>query len=145
MRNKWFAIWTVLCLTLWLNAAPGTGTEKGFVRNWLISGPYPSYQVNGEGKALDTDFLGGEAEAKPYPGLRRKSSFLADKAKLIAGIGSTNEWGFTETKSFDADWKEHSFPKDIITLDKMFLPIDDYFAVYAVCYLEVPDAVRVKA
>ena len=140
MRNKWFTIWILLCLTLCLSAAPGTVTEKGFVRNWLISGPYPSYQVNGKGTALDTDFLNGEAEAKPYPGLRKKSTFLADKAKLIAGIGSTNEWGFTETKSFDADWKACSFSEDIIMLDKKFLPIDDYFATYALCYLEVPNA-----
>ncbi len=141
MKNKWSAIWILLCVALCANAGPGTVMEKGFIRDWLISGPYPSYQVNGKGTALDTDFLNGEAEVKPYPGLRKKSTFLADKAKLIAGIGSTNEWGFTETKSFDADWKACSFSEDIIMLDKKFLPIDDYFAAYALCYLEVPDAV----
>lgn len=141
MENKLFTLWILLCLTLLLNAEPGTATEKGFIRDWLISGPYPSYQVNGKGTALNTDFLKGEAEAEPYPGLKRTSTFLADKSKLIAGIGSTNEWGFIETKSFDATWKARSFLNDIIILDKMFLPVDDYFAVYAVCWLEVPDAV----
>lgn len=67
MKNKWSAIWILLCVALCVNAGPGTVTEKGFIRDWLISGPYPSYQVNGKGTALDTDFLNGEAEAKPYP------------------------------------------------------------------------------
>ena len=73
MENKLFTLWILLCLTLLLNAEPGTATEKGFIRDWLISGPYPSYQVNGKGTALNTDFLKGEAEAEPYPGLKRTS------------------------------------------------------------------------
>ena len=112
--------------------------DKGFICDWLLAGPYPSYQVDGRGLGLDTDFLAGEAECRPYPGMSDEAEFVADKGKLIAGIGSTNEWGFTETKRFPVVWSARHFDRGIISLDKMFLPIDDYFVTYAACYVESP-------
>ncbi len=49
-----------------------------------------------------------------------RRDFLRGKAKLIAGIGSSNEWGFKETKTFDASWRELRSEKDIISFDKRF-------------------------
>ncbi|MBT7164112.1 MAG: hypothetical protein HN904_15120, partial [Victivallales bacterium] len=74
---------------------------QGFVRDWLIGGAYPSYRVGNSPRGYATDFLvglGGEARAAPYPGLVGEVEFKADKAALIAGIGSTNEWGYKKTK-----------------------------------------------
>ncbi len=126
--------------------------DDGFICDWLVAGPYPNYQVDGKGKALDTDFLKGEASFVPYPGLSGKSKFIADWGKLVAGVGSTNEWGFRETKTFDTVWQKKSakeFEKfgvagKKMVFDGMFLPIDDYFAVYSVCWVESPDQRKIK-
>ena len=83
MKNKWSAIWILLCVALCVNAGPGTVTEKGFIRDWLISGPYPSYQVNGEGTALDTDFLGWGSRGKAL-------SRTQGKKHLPCGQGKTD-------------------------------------------------------
>lgn len=134
MNARLFAV--VFCFSTVLAAAP---SEDGFLTDWLVSGPYPSYQKDGRGTALDTDFLNGEADFVPYPGEKGKAEFIADWGKLVAGVGSTNEWGFRETKTFDTTWNVKSFPGFKVVLDKMFLPIDDYFAAYAVCWIESPD------
>lgn len=134
MNARLFAV--VFCFSTVLAAAP---SEDGFLTDWLVSGPYPNYQEDGRGKALDTDFLNGEANFVPYPGEKGKAEFVADWGKLVAGVGSTNEWGFRETKTFDATWQARSFPGFKVAYDKMFLPIDDYFAAYAVCWIESPD------
>ncbi len=116
----------------------------GTIRDWLVSGPWPSYHGESKDSGLDTDFLDLEADAVPVPGAKAESTFIADKAKLIAGIGSCNEWGFKETKTFDASWRELRSEKDIISLDRRFAPIDDYFAAYAACYVEVPEAMDAR-
>ena len=108
----------------------------GTVREWLVSGPWPSYLGERQGKGLETDFLDTEADAAPAPGAKARATFIADKAKLIAGIGSANEWGFTETKTFDASWRKMSARDGIVWLDGVFKPIDDHFAAYACCYVE---------
>ena len=120
------------------------GKWPGTVDEWIVSGPWPSYQ-NGGGGALDTDFLDLEADAVPVKGMKATSTFIADKAKLIAGIGSVNEWGFKETKTFDASWRTlRADAKGVVTLDGVFAPIDDYFVAYACCYVEVPTTVDAR-
>lgn len=118
--------------------------KEGFVTDWLISGPYPNYQVDGRGQAFDTDFLKDEADVVPYPGLKVKSEFIADWGKLVAGVEATNEWGVRETKSFDATWQKKSSQEFKVVFDKMFLPIDDYFAVYAACWIESPNQRKIR-
>ena len=125
-------------------AASGADKWPGTVDSWLASGPWPSYQGDGAG-ALDTDFLDLETDAVPVKGMKAESTFIADKAKLIAGIGSVNEWGFKETKTFDASWRQiDADAQGIVTLDGVFKPIDDYFAAYACCYVAVPEAVDAR-
>jgi len=143
-REMWIACVLVISIPAMAAETSFRPDPQGFIRDWLIAGPYPNYQTNGGGQALDTDFLHGEAELVPYPGLKGSSEFVADAGKLVAGIGSTNEWGFTETKTFDATWQVKSFADSKIAFDKMFLPIDDYFAVYAVCWIESPSQRKIK-
>ena len=128
---------TVLC------AADRSPDADGFVRDWLIGGPYPSYRAEPLATGLDTDFLGGEEDARPYPGLAASTEFKADLSKLIAGIGSVNEWGKTETVSVDATWRVRTFDHGVIGMDKAFGEIDDHFVFYAACYLNVPRAADV--
>lgn len=123
--------------------------QQGFIRDWLIGGAYPNYQVDGRQQGYEDDFLvklGGEAAAEPYPGLKDTATFKADKGKLIAGIGSTNEWGYTEDKTFPVVWRNvHcTNAKPEIVMDKMFLPVDDYLVSYAFCYIESPVAQKIK-
>ena len=122
-------------------AADRSPDADGFVRDWLIGGPYPSYKAEPLDKGLDTDFLGGEEDARPHPGLAASAEFKADLSKLIAGIGSVNEWGKTETVTVDATWRVGTFDQGVICMDKAFGEIDDHFAFYAACYLNVPNAV----
>lgn len=114
--------------------------EQGFVRDWLLSGPWPSYQVKDRGQGLATDFLKSENEALPYPDKPEKAEFVADWGKLVAGVGSVNEWGFQQTKSFDASWRVFHAERGIIRFgEKQFAPIEDYFVCYAACYVEVSE------
>ena len=123
--------------------------QAGFIRDWLIGGAYPDYQLDGKQQGYEDDFLqklGGEAQAEPYPGLMDQAEFKADKAKLIAGIGSTNEWGYTETRTLPVVWRNVHWrqAKPEIVLDKMFLPVDDYIVAYAFCYINSPAARKIK-
>ena len=63
--SRWLMLVWMALVACGLSSARGADAGVGFIREWLVSGPYPSYQVNGEGRGLDTDFLGGEGEARP--------------------------------------------------------------------------------
>ena len=123
-----------------LGAWGATPDEQGFIRDWLISGPWPSYQVKDRGQGLETDFLQLEDEALPYPGKRETATFVADWGVLVAGIGSANEWGFRTNAVFDASWTPLTAEAGIIRMDGRFAPIDDYFVTYAACYIDAPEA-----
>lgn len=118
-------------------AAAASLDEKGFVRDWLVSGPWPSYRAEPLAKGLDTDFLDCEEDVRPYPGLKAEATFKADVAKLIAGIGSANEWGWKMTRKFDATWQVRTFDKGVISMDRAFGEVDDHFAFYAAAYVSV--------
>ncbi len=120
-------------------ARAATPDEQGFIRDWILSGPWPSYQVKDRGQGLETDFLNLEDEAAPHPGKRETAEFVADWGILMAGIGSTNEWGFKTNTVFDATWTPLHADAGIIRLDGRFAPIDDYFVAYAVCYIDAPE------
>ncbi|MBR0459825.1 MAG: hypothetical protein IJJ26_11365 [Victivallales bacterium] len=135
----------LLCLVLCLGAAL-VGKEvrhpdaKGYLRDWLVGGPYPAPLRDGIVHGLDEDYTGvpgGEAALRPWSGMTGQVEFPAVKAKLIAGIGSTNEWGFTETKVQPVTWREmHCIEeRPYLFFDGMFTPFDDYVTAYAVCYV----------
>lgn len=119
-------------------AAPCPGT----VNDWLVSGPWPSYHGADKDSGLDADLLDPEADVVPFVGKKETATFVADKAKLIAQVGAVNEWGFVETKTFDATWRTVSAKDGVVWLNGLFAPIDDYFVTYAACYLDVPTAVQ---
>lgn len=110
----------------------------GYVRDWLISGPYPNYlQDSGATTGYDTDFLldvEGEEYVIPELNVPRPVDFVADKAKLIAGIGSVNEWNRTQTFSVDAAWQKRTL-EPIAQTDNLFDGVTDYYVFYAACYL----------
>ncbi|MGN0834120.1 MAG: acetylxylan esterase [Kiritimatiellia bacterium] len=126
-------------------SAPDAG---GFVCDWLLSGPYPNYRLeNGTTKGLETDFLadvGGELCVFPRVGDRRSADFKADQAKLIAGQGSVNEWGRTETFAVDTTWRARSFAPGAIATDGLFPGVENYFVLYALAYFTVPEAVEAQ-
>lgn len=134
-----------LALVVALTAASGADAAqldaKGFVRDWLVGGPWPSYRAEPLAKGLDTDFLEGEADVRPFAGQKAEATFVADVSKLIAGIGSSNEWGWKETRKVDASWKVRTFADGIISMDGAFGDVDDHFAFYAAAYVVVPKAV----
>lgn len=111
---------------------------EGFLRDFLVSGPYPNRsQPDGTTRGLVTDFLldaGGENYVFPVEEDKREAIFEADKAKLIAGIGSVNEWGRTETFKKDATWRRMTFESGTVNTDTLFNDVSDYFVVYAVSY-----------
>ena len=122
--------------------------SQGFVRDWLVSGPYPNYlNDDGSTRGLETDFLfdaGGEQYAFPKAGDRRRAEFVADKSKLIAGQGSVNEWGRTETFSADATWRARTFGAGVIETDELFPGVADHFVLYALSYFSVPEETEAR-
>jgi len=143
-------LWSLLLVLAIPAAAEEAMTldRQGFIHDWLIGGPYPSYEVNGAEQGLNDDLLiknGGEAVCAPYPGMKEEVTFKADVAKLIAGIGSTNEWGFKENKTLGVTWKPFHGSTPVSYLDpQFFTPIKEHFVYYLVCYLESPEAQAVK-
>jgi len=131
----------VNCLILLCSLGVCADDSEGFIAKWLICGPFPSYEVKGQdgGTGLDTDFLNGEANAKPVPGEKYKTVFLADESKMIVALDVTNEWGVRYNRTMTAEWKEMNFanPRKIF-MDDVFPPIKDNFAFYAACYIESP-------
>jgi Glycosyl hydrolases family 2/Glycosyl hydrolases family 2, TIM barrel domain len=116
-----------------------------FISDWLISGPYPSYVIDERDTGLDIDYLGGEKDITPYPGLKQNSVFKIDESKLIVALDVVNEWGIRHEQKFDASWNVHHFEKaSRIMVNEIFLPIKDHFAFYAACYVESPVARTVK-
>jgi hypothetical protein len=117
--------------------------SHGFIRNWLILGPYPSYKTEGGPAGYDDDLLkklGGELKVEPFIGLKDEAVFVADKGKLIAGIGSTNEWGFTETKTVPVEWRELHWTqeKPVIDIYNQFGDFRDNIVSYVACYVILP-------
>lgn len=110
------------------SVAGGVADARGFIRDWLIGGAYPSYLVDGSptGGFRDDPLAekGGEANLRRTEGMRDTALFKADKSKLIAGIGSTNEWGFKEDKTFPVVWKTFTQKGEspVVTLDGRFGP-----------------------
>jgi len=127
--------------------------NKGFITDWLIRGPYPNYQTPeyelSGGKGYVTDFLtgiGGETNAKFQEETPEKVDFVADFSKLIAGIGSTNEWGSRQTEAVMVSWKQLHLQqgKNKVMFDGTFGKHDDYIVAYAACVLYSPVARSIK-
>ncbi len=117
--------------------------EAGFIRDWLIAGPYPSYVVNGRDTGLESDPV-GEKTVRPYPGLKDRAVFKADVAKLIAEEGGANEWGFRADHEVEVVWTPRHTDEFRLMVDGFFDPIEDHFVFYAACYIESPVDREVK-
>ncbi len=144
------AVKTILVLIILTTANSNGQTvystdNEGFIRDWLVAGPFPSELETPKPLGYDTDFLtgiGGESEAKPYAGLViRGVVFRADKGKLVAKVGATNAWGYIEDKTIDVVWKEihNKDTSPIIKLDNLHKEFVDYYASYLAAYVESPD------
>ncbi|NOY81275.1 MAG: hypothetical protein GXP31_09755 [Kiritimatiellaeota bacterium] len=127
--------------------------REGFIRDWLVIGAYPSYAAEPRPRGFTDDLLknlGGETAVEPYAGMQDRAVFEADRSKLIAGIGSTNAWGFTKTKVYDIEWKEFHWVEPgkraapIIDLDGLFQETKDNVVAYAACYLVSPRSQKVQ-
>lgn len=144
MRFQLLGLWCLAGLCGWASSLD----EKGFVRDWLVSGPYPNYQKSdGSTTGFATDYLldaGGESFAFPQAGERRSVEFVADKSKLIAGQGSVNEWGKTETFAADATWRKVRYGQPIPVLDAAYPGVADYFVQYALAYFTAEREETVK-
>lgn len=144
-------VFLVFALCLLVGGADAAETypldAHGFVRDWLIGGPYPSYEGKKGPLGYVTDFLtdlGGEGAATPHAELVSQVEFKADKAKLIAGIGSTNEWGYTETKTVPVRWQPLHGMESSISLDGMYPEFRDHIVAYAFCYVDSPRQQNIK-
>jgi len=133
----------LLAGALW--GAENRPDARGFIADWLISGPYPSYVVDSRDTGLEFDPWNGEAAIRPWPGKPESAVFKIDEAKMIVALDIVNEWGVREERRLDATWKAFRFPNpEAIMMDRKFLPIDDHFAFYAGCYLESPTEQEVQ-
>ena len=137
--NKLFfgaiAVTVCACGAAAANFAPD---EQGFIRDWLVAGPYPNYLKDDAHQGFATDFLGGEALVKPRAGDAAKATFKADLSVLVTQVGGVNEWGYKKDMSFDAGWRELHAEKGVVSLNRRFAPIDDHFVAYAACYVDFP-------
>ena len=109
--------------------------DKGFIRNWLVCGPFPNVYdpVATHWKGFRTDFLkdaGGEAAIAPAFGKRHKVSYPDGQL-----------WTPGETEVF---WDYCVSPKARVNLDMLTAPEMDILPPrpvnvvgYAVCYLEL--------
>lgn len=111
--------------------------SDGFVREWLVCGPFPNSSTATGYAGYSIDFLDGEAWVCPKVGDEKLAEFVADMNQLVAEVGSSNEWGFKSTQTFKAKWAAIHSDSGIVSLNRCFLPIDDYFVAYAVSYLTV--------
>lgn len=154
--------WLLAMASLSLVAGAGSGPvplpldDRGFIRDWLVLGPYPSYVQEAGPQGFGEDLLkslGGEVAVELYAGMRDQAVFAADKARLIAGVGATNEWGFSDTRTIPVECRELHWndagpdgkPRPpVISLDDRFGPIKDHLVAYAACYLFSPTARQVQ-
>ncbi len=133
------------CLLAGFGLAGAEPDAKGFIADWLLAGPFPSYENPAGDTGLATDFLGGEALAKPWPGWTLQTVFKVDEAKKIGMTGYVNEWGRSEDLPLTVVWRAERFPQpERILADKLFPPIEDRFAFYAACYIESPADREIK-
>lgn len=141
MKEKKIVAIFCLCLGFLLFAEKECRPDaEGFISDWLICGPFPSYVVNDRETGLETDCLGTEEKANPYPGLSYDVVFKADEFKMIAALDITNEWGVRYDRKVKAVWKAHKFsdPK-YLCVDNWFSPIDDHFVFFGACWIESPE------
>jgi hypothetical protein len=122
--------------------------KEGYIRDWLLAGPFPSEPEEAGPAGFARDFLtsiGGETKARPFVGLTMKGViFKADVGKLIAQVGSTNAWGYTQDKTIAVKWKPLHWTdaSPIIKLDGIHPDFRDHYVVYLACYVYCPEVNR---
>jgi len=138
MRLKRIATLSLAFASIVLTVRAVQLSEQGFVRDWLIGGPYPNYQGEScQGEGIDTDFLDGECDCEPCDGMSGTVDFVADPNRLVACTGAVNEWGWKTTKRVATRWTKTRSKRNIVSLNGRFGGVDDWFVAYAVCYHNV--------
>lgn len=123
--------------------------SSGFVRDWLVAGPYPNPPGDPYPKGFTSDLLkrfGGEVQVVPYSGMTDEATFVADKGKLIAGQGATNVWGLTETQVVPVRWSPLHWTGEspVLSLDGRFGAFRDWLAAFAACWIDCPRELPVQ-
>ncbi len=119
--------------------------KDGFIRDWLVAGPFPSEPLDSGPSGFNMDFLapiGGEQAATPFAGLVLKDIiFKADVGKLVAQVGATNAWGYTKDKKIDVTWKPLHWKEasPVIKLNDLHPDFKDYYVVYLAAYVFCPE------
>lgn len=112
---------------------PAVGPE-GFIRRWLVLGPFPNYasRTNRKDDGLDRDFLGGEAQLVPSLEL-----------PPVKTLFKRNPEAFWEPGSLSLRWDWLTSPKDTVDLTGAFLidhpgldGIIQFIFGYAACYVK---------
>lgn len=99
--------------------------EEGFIRDWLIVGPFPSEGRWPTCSGFDKDYLeneGGENEIIPLIRMVHKTAF----------------------ESPDVQWQGYHSPETRIDFYKMDYPLKEYIICYTACYLKSPEDRSVK-
>ena len=112
---------------------------SGFIKHWLIAGPFPNYDKN---PAFDVDCLkstGGETGTRPDTQQEYQAVFDARGNNREA---ERNQWfnGKSIKKELRVSWRPIAFSKGIIT--PLYRQIDsfmtfDKICYYAACYINV--------
>ncbi|MCX8083166.1 MAG: hypothetical protein N3D17_07260 [bacterium] len=133
----------IISFILFFSLVDGRGVlfgldEEGFIRNWLICGPFPCEYKDGKGSNFDTDFLkdiGGEEKVEPYPGQEVKVVFPEVPPIERPFKGEENIWGFKEDRVFTNQWKTYHSDTYKIDLLKQGFPVVEHVVAYAGCYI----------
>lgn len=116
------------------------GDEDGFIRNWLVCGPFPNYLADDETDYEDHsklcwgyahDFLkewGGEVEVAPVEGM---------ECEYASGLRWRNEQMQRQYGGKNVRWQKHEAPGHLVDFEQMFPPAEDSVA-YAYCEIDSP-------
>lgn len=129
---------------------PYTCDADGFIRHWLICGPFPNpggrpahQPYESQQKGFDKDylmsqvggfFIGGEGEVVPVQG----KSYAAVFPKTVEGY-----WGISRDAEVKCQWNGIASSKSYVDFEGRF-QFHDGVAAYAACYVESPADMKVK-
>jgi len=113
--------------------------KTGFIKHWLIAGPFPNYAKS---PAFNIDYLestGGEAKTLPAAGIRYDAEFDA-RGKDREAERSLWFGGKAQKKGLKISWLPFAFSKGIVA--PLYRQIDyfmtfDKICYYAACYVKV--------
>jgi len=133
---------TLVSESLKSGSGPFSTDKDGFIRNWLVCGPFPNpggaqqlgfnidYFLRKEGGF----FVDGEKELTPISGMCYEVTF----PKTEEGY-----WGLTKDEKVKCQWKRYVSSKPYNNLVGWF-PWSDNVVAYAACYVDSPREMEAK-